>query len=189
MSDSNLTEKISEAITNTFKKTKIFEKFGKIEFYVGSFIVISSIISLTNIYVNYCNANNIKKLEDKIDWNKFILKFNIEMNRKQNALYYNKIIKQARNDTALSIETQHKIIEKIMEIEILLQNSKKEAILTSTSASDHLPIKSIDSIDGWGEDIIKQEDVNEMEDNELLNECYDSIPLNNLKKNISSWLI
>jgi len=52
MSDNNLTEKISETITNAFKKTKVFEKIGKIEIYIGSFIAVSTIISLTSFYMH-----------------------------------------------------------------------------------------------------------------------------------------
>lgn len=66
MSDSNLTDKISETIsetiTNVFKKTKVFEKIAKIEFYIGSFVVVSSIIGITNIYMNYYNFNKIENL-------------------------------------------------------------------------------------------------------------------------------
>ena len=36
---------------------------------------------------------------------------------------------------------------------------------------------------------MSNENIKEFEDNELLNECYDSIPLNNLKKNTSGWFI
>lgn len=191
MSDSNpnLTEKISETITNAFKKTKIFEKIGKIEIYIGSFILISSIISLTSIYMNYCNMDKIKRVKDKIEGSENKLKHNIEINRQQNLIYYNKLIKNVKNNTELLIDTQDKIIQKIHDFELLFQNSKKELISESTSMSDFIPIKLIDCIDGWKDNIIQQEYVNDLEDDELLNECYDSIPLNNLKKSTNSWLI
>jgi hypothetical protein len=182
----NLTEKISEAITNVFKKTKIFEKIGKIEIYIGSFIVISSIITLTNTYMNYCNMRRIKWLEEKIEGCENILKHNIQISRQENALCHDKIEKQIKGQASNSLDIQEKfqkIIEKIVDVKLLLETSKKEETTFSQ-------VKSIDSIDEcWRENIIKQEDIKDMEDNELLNECYDSIPLNNLKKNTSSWLI
>ena len=197
MSDSNanLTEKISETLTHVFKKTKLFEKIGKIEIYISSFFIVSSIISLTSIYMNYHNIDRIKWLANKIEGSENKLKYNIEINRQQNLLYYNKLIKNVKNNTELLNNTQDKIIQKIDEFEFLLQNSKKELISESTSMSDFTSIKSVklvksvDSIDGWRENIIQEDDVKEMEDNELLNECYDSIPLNNIKKNTTSWLI
>lgn len=189
MSDSNLTEKISETITIAFKKTKIFEKIYKIEIYVGSFIIISSIIGLTNIYINYSTMNKIKRLEEKIESNKNVLKHNIETNRQLNTSYNSKLIKQIKNNSEILSDRQDKLTEKIIEIKSLLPNSKKEVITTTTSMRGLHPVKSVDSIDGWKENIIQQEQVKDMEDNELLNECYDTIPHNNLKKNTNSWFI
>jgi hypothetical protein len=191
MSDinSNLTEKISETITNAFKKTKVFEKIGKIEIYIGSFIVISSIISLTSIYMNYCNMDRIKKFEDKIEGCENILKHNIEINRLKNALHHHKIIKNIKDGITISNDAQEKIIEKIMDMNLLLQNSKRQLISQATSMTALSPFKSIASNDEWKENVIHGEDIKDMEDDELLNECYDSIPLNNLKKKTNSWLI
>jgi len=189
MSDNNLTEKISETITNAFKKTKVFEKIGKIEIYIGSFIAVSTIISLTSFYMHYSNMSKIKRLEDKIEGSKNVLKHNIEINRQQNALCHHKVIKQIKEGTIILIDTENKIIEKIMDIKLFLQNPKKELVSESTSMLSLPQFKSICSIDGWKDNVIHQEDVKDMEDDELLNECYDTIPLNNLKKNTNSWLI
>jgi hypothetical protein len=189
------TEKFSEILTNAFKKTKVFEKIGKIEIYIGSFIVLSSIISLTSIYINYFTINKIKKLEDKIEASKNVLKHNIETNRQLNTSYNSKLSKQLKNQSEMLCDTQQKLTEKIIEIKSILPNSKKELISVSTSVSSLSPVKSVksvksvDSIDGWKDNIIQQENVKEMEDNELLNECYDTIPLNNLTKNTTGWLI
>lgn len=183
MSDSNLTERVSETITSAIKKTLAFEKICKIEFYVGTFVIMSSIIGLTNIYINYHNANKIKNLEEKLEGSENILRYKIEMNNKQNILYFNKIIEQLKIETSVSIDTQQKIIEKLMEITVLMQNSKKDVISASTSVTTFSPIKSVNTIDDWKHDIIEQED------DELMNECYDTIPLNNLKKTTGlSWI-
>jgi len=76
-----------------------------------------------------------------------------------------------------------------MDINLLLQNPKKDLVSETTSMSGFSSFKSICSIDGWKDNVIHQEDVKEMEDDELLHECYDSIPLNNLKKKTNGWLI
>lgn len=191
----NLTEKMSGTITTAFKKTKLFEKIGKIEFYVGSFIIISSIFTLTTMYINYSNMNKIKNIERKIEGSENKLKHNIEINRIQNSLSNHKIVKYLKHIKSDLDDTQEKVMEKIIEINMLLQNSQKELISKATSMSDLSQVQSIDSIDDLEENINKEEnikeleDFKELEDNELLNECYDSIPLNNLKKNTSGWFI
>jgi len=197
MSDynSNMTEKMSGTITTAFKKTKLFEKIGKIELYIGSFFIISSIFTLTTMYMNYFNMNKIKNIERKIEGSENKLKHNIEINRIQNSLSNHKIVRYLKHIKSELDDTQQKVMEKIMEINMLLQNSQKELISTGTSMSDISQIKSIDSIDGLEENTNKEEnnsdlkEFKDLEDDELLNECYDSIPLNNLKKNTSGWFI
>ena len=180
MSESNLTDKISESITNVFKKTEVFEKIEKVEFFINSFIIVSSIFGLTSIYINYCNLNKIKNLEEKIRETKDILKHSIEINLKQNLLSHENTITKLLENQNLNIL--------LLQEEKQLEFSKKELISTSTSTSSLLPLKIIipHENDDLKNNIIKQE---EIEDNELINECYDSIPLNNLKKNTGlSWL-
>jgi len=203
----NLTQKISETITHAFKKTKVFEKIGKLEIYIGSFILVSSIISLTSIYMNYCNMDKLKRLQEQIEGSENVVKHNIEINRIQNSVCNHTIVKYLKDLKSISLDTQEKVLKKIMEINMLLQNSKKEVISQGTSMSLLSQFKSIDSIDGWNDNNLenmreeenmredventkeKMENMREEEDDELLNECYDSIPLNNLKKNTSSWFI
>lgn len=173
----NLTDKISETIT----KTKVFEKMEKIQFYFSSFVIISSIIGLTSIYINYCNLDKIKNLEDKIKSSENVLKYNIEISRKQYQIIYNKLIEQLKNE----LEISSKLIYEINK----LQNSKPEVVSTTTSMSSFSPLKIIlpEEKDDWNNYIIKQE-IKEIQDNELLNECYDSIPMNDVKKNTAlSW--
>lgn len=182
MSDSNLTDKISETITNVFKKTEVFEKMEKIQFYFSSFFIISSIIGLTSIYINYCNLDKIKQLEEQIKGSENVLKYNIEINQKQNRIIYNKFIELLKNEA----ENTSKLIDEIND----LQNSRPEVVSATTSMSSFSPLKIIlpEKKDDWNNDIIEQE-IKEIQDNELLNECYDSIPMNNIKKQTAlSWL-
>ena len=168
MSDPNLTDKFVENINNALKKTKIFEKMETTYFCINSFIVISSIIGLTSIYINYYNLDKIKRLEEKI-------KDSIEINEKQNQTIINKLVEQATN-----ADISYKLIDKITEI----QHFKPEMIAASTSISSfsqNLPPEN--------DDIYVINNKNN-DDDELINECYDSIPLNNLKKNTGlNWFL
>lgn len=187
MSESNLTDKITESITNIFKKTEVFEKMENMKFYINSFIIISSIIGVTSIYINYCNIDKIKKLEYKIENSEKVLKYNIKINRKQYQLVYNKLIEQIKNEVQIS----RKFLDQIREI----QYSKPEMISASTSISSFSPLKIvippenedwINQNNNWINDVDDEKDNNN--DDELINECYDYIPLNNLKKNIGyNW--
>jgi hypothetical protein len=70
MSDTKLTDKISEAITSIIKKTIIFEKSEKMK---GIFIGIafcSSILSIFTIYNSYITINiqnKVNKLDEKLN--------------------------------------------------------------------------------------------------------------------------
>jgi hypothetical protein len=183
MSESNLTDKISETITNVFKKTEVFEKIERIQIYISSFVIVSSIIGLTGIYLNYYNTDKIKRLEDKLKVTENILKYNIEINRKQNQIIYNKLIEQLKNE----VQTSSNLINMIKEAQCF----KPEMISASTSISSFSPLKItipietddwINQNDDWINHIIDKKD-NSNDDDELISECYDSIPLNNLKKN------
>lgn len=183
MSELNLTDKITETITSVFKKTKVFEKMEKIQFYIGSFVFISSIIGLSSIYINYCNLNKIKNLEEKIEQSENILKYNIQITRRQHQIIYNKLIEQLKNE----VEMYSKLLNKITES----QNFKPEMLSASTSMSSFSPIRIVlppenNYCENNNCDI---EDINIFEDNELMNECYDSIPMNNAKKTTGlNWI-
>lgn len=189
MSDLNLTDKVSETITNIFKKTEVFEKIENIQFYLNSFVVISSIIGITSIYINYCNLDKIKCLEYKIKETEKILNYNIKINRKQNQIIYNKLIDELKKQ----VEISSKLISKITET----QSFKPEMISASTSITSFSPLKitmpiETDDIVNQNDDWVNQNDYknnNIDSDDELIKECYDSIPMNNAKKYISlNWL-
>lgn len=148
MSDSNLTDKISETISNVFKKTEVFEKMGKIQFYVNSFLIVSSIIGLTNIYINYCNIDKINNLEKKIKDCENILKYEI--------IY--KLIDEVKKEVEFNQIKETKLY-------------KPEMISTSTSISSFSSVKIIlqPENNDCDNDIIIQEDIKEIEDNELYN--------------------
>ena len=102
MFDSNLTDKISETIINTFKKIDVFKKIEKMQFNVNSFLIISCIIGLTNIYINYCN---IEKINNVINNSKCYLS-NIE-------IYLNDNIKDYLKNIIGKIEKYNEIVQTI----------------------------------------------------------------------------
>jgi len=113
MSDTKITDKISETITSIIKKTIIFEKSEKMK---GIFIGIaffSSIISICTIYNSY-NTNNIKNQVNKLD--EKVIKLDekiIKLDEKINELLVNNILK---NDLfALQLYNSIKEIKEIKE--------------------------------------------------------------------------
>jgi len=182
MSDFILMNKISDTITNIFKKIE------NTNFYIGSFSIVSSIIGLTGIYINYCNLYKIKTLEKQIKCSKNVLKYNIEINRKQYQMIYNKLIEQLKNELQLS----RKFLEQILEF----QYSKPEILLSSIT-TPFSPIKFVlpsekkclsNPVSDTNNSNNNSNNNNDDDYDELENECYDSIPMNNLKKNIGlNW--
>ena len=57
MSDNNL---ITETINNFIKNTKVFEKIKRVEFFIGTFFVISSAVGAFSIYMQYSNNKLIE---------------------------------------------------------------------------------------------------------------------------------
>ena len=171
MSDLNLTNKISDTITNIFKKIE------NTKFYIGSFTIVSSIIGLTGIYINYRNLYKIKTLEKQIKCSENVLKYNIEINRKQYQMIYNKLIEQLKNELQLS--------RNFLEQNVKFQYSKPE-----TLSSTKIPFSPIKFVLPSENNSLSNTNSNNSDDYyELENECYDSIPMNNnLKKNIGlNW--
>lgn len=191
MADSNLTDKLSETITNVFKKTKVFEKMSKIQFLLGTFVILSSIFGITEIYMHYSNSNKI----DEISENQENIYNIIEIN---SSVIKNRI-NQLEFKLSILLENQKNMINDIKNLPIY-KIQKIHGINVSTSTSAFSPIKHIDNInDSYNKDDninitsiddlnTEQKKIKEIEDNELIDECYDSIPLNNIKTTGLSWL-
>ena len=185
MAKTDLSENLSDMVTKALKK-EVFEKILKIEFYVGSFVLISSVMGLTCIYMNFSNSNNIDTIKQDIDGSERVLKYNIEINRKQNSLQYDNLKSDffmLNKKVSELIEQHQSMINQLEEIKSIKKPEEYmicNRISTSTSMSSFSPIKITNTI---------FEDVRDNEYDELLNECYDTIPLNNLKKNTGlSWI-
>lgn len=200
MSEINLTDKITESITNAFKKTEVFEKIGKFEFYVNSFLIITSIVGVTSIYINILNRERIKDIKQDIQGNENVLKYNIQINRKRNLIEHCNLKSEIlilNKQLALILENQEKIINELEEMKLIkiseqnklsINISKIDCISASTSMNSFSPIKIPALLDDNHSNNVA-DDVKDQDYDELLNECYDAIPLNNLKKNTGlSWI-
>lgn len=139
---------ITEAFVQVFKKTKVFEKLDKIQFYMGSFLLFTTVICMTSIAIQYSNTT---------------------------AIYENtRIINNNKRDIIDKINNLEDEIMKMMES----RETKEDNILINKHQHQEK------------EDTDKPEDKDANNgDDELINECYDSIPLNNNKKitGIKKW--
>jgi hypothetical protein len=197
MSDINVTDKISETITSAFKKTEVFEKFGKIQFYINSFLIVTTIIGVTSISINLLTRHEISDIKEQIEGNEKVLKYHIDINRKRNLIEHCNLKSEIlilNKQMALLLENQEKIISSLEEMKLIKNSdehrlsiniSKIDCMSASTSMNTFSPIKIpliLETNNG-------ADDLKDQEYDELLNECYDAIPLNNLKKTTGlSWL-
>ena len=170
MTDTFLNDKINEVIDSVIKKNNIFDKILEFKKLNSGFIFFSTITStfliLNSLYINYklnikyCNLKN--KIEE-ID------------------IMHNKI-----NDI---IEINKSIIILVKENQNLIQNNLNNLnnvnlySINSTLSSGSLYYNnSFNSNETINETInqTSNEDIND--DDELISECYDNIPCNNIKK-------
>lgn len=186
MTESNL---ISDAISDVFKKTKVFEKIQNFEFYVGSFVFISSIIGISGIAINYYNNQVIN---EKLSNLNMLLENNSRETNKKLAKYYdlsdkhhNEILKIAynngdkimeiRNEYIMLFDRQQNIIREILNLPLLNENCISRELSNLSQLIEDTPEKK-------PEIIIQETKEIHVEEDELVDECYDSIPLSNAKK-------
>ena len=197
MSDINVADKISETITSALKKTEVFEKIGKIQFYINSFFIVTMLFGVASISINMLTRSEISSIKEEIEGNENVLKYHIDINRKRNLIEHCNLKSEVlilNKQMALLLENQEKIISSLEEMKLIKNSdehrlsiniSKIDCMSASTSMNTFSPIKIpliLETNNG-------ADDVKDQEYDELLNECYDAIPLNNLKKTTGlSWL-
>ena len=186
MTESNL---ISDAISDVFKKTKVFEKIQNFEFYVGSFVFISSIIGISGIAINYYNNQVINEELSKLNR---LLENNSRETNKTLAKYYdlsdkhhNEILKIAynngdkimeiRNEYIMLFDRQQNIIREILNLPLLNKDCISRELSNLSQLIEDNPEKK-------SEIIVQETKEISVEEDELVDECYDSIPLSNAKK-------
>ena len=160
MSEENISDKISNAITTVIKKTNIFEKLNNIQHLIkistGVFIVTSTITIFNHFYIKHFETKNDKQ---------------VELIKHTHFKLYQEL--QTKIDTILEIN-----IKIQNQNNILLQNNDKKYISTMTSMSDFEKYSN--------QSIFKNNDSDDDIDNELLHECYDILPCNNITKSTLS---
>lgn len=196
MAQANITENTSKIVSNTLNTTEVFEKLLTIEFYTGSFVLVSSFMGLMSMYMFFSNNNYMARIRNDIEESEDVVKYNIEINRNSHTIQYDNIktdLVILNKQLSELIENQQKMVIHFEEILIQMEENKiKRAedymmynrISTSTSMSTFSPIK----ITNTNFEDVRGHD-HDHDYDELINECYDAIPLNNLKKNTGlSWI-
>jgi galactitol-specific phosphotransferase system IIB component len=155
-------DKVSEAFSNAIKKANIFEKYLEIKRMCSGLIIFTTITGLTLLFYQSYNTCAIESIENK----SYCIKYDIFiLNKKIDKL----------------IETNEKLYE------IIIQNNKLSNKFIENQLLHICKANNIE-IENFENNLI----VENKEDDELLNECYDVIPCNNSKKvtginNLFNW--
>ncbi len=182
MSESDLAERITDAIgvkmATVIDETKIFEKLFDIGTSIGIYIValtlFPSIIGITNIAIHYSNNKlldeNISEISRSIDINRAVCVRVIEMR-----------INNLENTLSIILENQQFCLNEIKKMHIKNNNSLSRS--TSISLFPCILDNEYQKLNY----VLDEKEING--DEEMINECYDSLPLNNFKKNTAlTWL-
>jgi hypothetical protein len=190
MSDNKITEKItdtiSETVTNVFKKSGLSDKLDKLSFY---FVVpVVGIIICGFCSFQILSEQNTKNKNENLVLNSINRDLIINLTHKIDDLCEK--ISDIEKKFSEKLEKQQTAITSISELPLL--NICKEKPISSCSSNisilmEESPVKpqiNVDDnyvnnyeerTDGW----IEPKDI---EDDELINECYDAMPLNGVKK-------
>lgn len=172
MTDSYLHDKMFEVFDSVIKKTNIFDKILELKKLNNGFIFFSTITStfllLNSLYINYILNIEYCNLKSKIE----------EIDIIHNKI--NDIIEINKSMMILVKENQNLIQSNLNKVHLYSINST----LSSGSLYYNNSFNSGESINQISnEEIEKTEEVNNKnDDDELLSECYDNIPCNNIKK-------
>jgi hypothetical protein len=185
MSEQNVSDRLAEVITSIFKKTNMFEKIERIQGLISistGFFIISTTLTLFNFYF-------IKDIYSKNEEQTKLLK-NINNNLSRitqdnnfiNFKVYEEFQRKINIITNISVELK-KQNDKLLEN--FEENIGKKYITTMTSTSDfekYFKEKEETRVNAEYEDGDMYKNI----DNELLQECYDVLPCNNITKATSS---
>ena len=146
--------------------------------------------------MNYSNNKEISTAKELLQENENIIKYTIEMNRKRNLIEHCKIKSEILilgNQLLEIIENQKKITRQLEDLKTGVNEFKTNDGLNLSAESENAPMSVMSSIRVPNLVIECKldtaEDAKDEEYDELLNECYDAIPLNNIKKNTGlSWI-
>jgi len=186
MSEQSLTEKftekitntISETITNIFKKSNLSNKANNVQLLLGISLIIPTAIGL----LGYFGYNNLIYENKKLQYDmQQIYNLNYEYSKKLNDR-----INILEIELKEQLEKNHILLTTISETPLL--NIYKDKPISACSSTISIMMEdspgkpTIHIEEECNKQIDLQQDDKIVEDDELLNECYDSIPLSNTKK-------
>jgi hypothetical protein len=157
---------------------------------VGAFTLFTSVIGITNIAINYSNINstneNTKLLRENI--------LNISQSIEMKQYNFDKKIIHLESKFNKLLEIQQDYFDEIIDLHIERKNyiSKSTSISSLSDDIDKNLLQTNEHHIKYEEttsDEENEEECIDKDDDELLNECYDSLPLHNFKKNTAlNWL-
>ena len=173
MTDSYLNDKMFDIFDSVIKKTHIFDKILELKKLNNGFIFFSTITStfliLNSLYINYTLNVEYCNLKSKIG----------EIDIMHNKI--NNMVEMNKNMMILVKENQNLIQSNLNKVNLYSINSS----LSSGSLYNNNNFNSSQSINQISNEETKEtEEINKKnnDDHELLSECYDNIPCNNIKK-------
>lgn len=157
----NISERISDTIMSIIKKTNVFEKLenmrGLAKISTGFFIITTTLTIVNYYFITNINTKNDEQLQ--------LLKLVDDNNFKAQQEFQTKI-------------------DKLLEITIEIQ--KQNALFLQCHDKKYISaITSMTDFEKYSKPDIFQNNDDELDD-ELLRECYDVLPCNNLTKTTSS---
>lgn len=190
MSETSITDKITDSIsvtvTNVLKKSGISDKIDKIGFYI--FLPFVGFI-LVGVYgFQVLVKENIKNHDENMILHNTNKEFIIHLNNKIDIL--NEKISSLEKNLTERLDNQQTTLNNISEIP-LLNICNEKSILSSSSISlsiDEINEEPVTYINEHKEENIIEDKNDEwfyskdQENDELINECYDNLPLNGVKK-------
>lgn len=127
-------------------------------------------------WTNYQSKLEIESLKAHIQHNERVLKQLMTDYQKRNSVRYLKTMEQYNDTNSILLENIQRVVQ-------MLQDDKQRGVSYSDTFS---PIKPPEIIEP--DKLSPKSDIDDNDD-ELLNECYDAIPLNNIKKHTKlTWL-
>lgn len=195
MSEQSVTEKLTEKITTTisetlnniYKKSELSDKAENIKILLGISLLIPTTIAILG-YIGYNNLRYENKgLQRDIQQT---YNLNYEYSQKLNNCIdaFNLKISILETELKEKFEKQQALLIAISETPLL--NIYKEKPISTCSSNISIfmedspgkPVIHIEEENKTTENTNEKDGIHNDDDNELLNECYDSIPLSNVKK-------
>ena len=127
---------ITETITNAFKKTLVSAKIERFKWYIGTFMVFSSIASISCAYFSYNNLSIFSETKKQIDYLTQHVSLMLDINKNMNEK-----IKKLENS-----QISQKLKEKKTKIVIENLQKYREALIERLNLNSSLTISQINPL-------------------------------------------